>query len=99
MITAVVEKAMVMPVMDRDFPIKPSRPKVYNSARPPTTGGTTRGNRINARTILWPKNCTRASSNASGTPKKMHRVVLTAAVFRLNASAATEESDVTSAPN
>src|SRR5580700_231344 len=50
-------------------PTRPRRPYASSSAMPPTTGGSTIGSVVKPRTRALPRNCTRASSQASGKPK------------------------------
>lgn len=66
---------------------------------PPTTGGSTKGSSINDRTIRWPGNDVRASTNAIGTPSTMHNTVDALDVRRLSSSAAREDSEVIKAMN
>ncbi|MDI2023102.1 hypothetical protein PJL18_03650 [Paenarthrobacter nicotinovorans] len=61
---------------------------------PPTTGGSTSGNRTNDLRSFCPGNSPRASTSASGTPNTMQRTVLAAEVRRLRPNAAREDSEV-----
>ncbi len=72
----------------------PALPKVYSNAMPPTTGGSTSGSSTRARRMDWPGNCPRASTSAIGTPISTQTTVLAPAVFRLNISAARDDSEV-----
>ncbi|BCW50039.1 hypothetical protein StoSoilB13_23810 [Arthrobacter sp. StoSoilB13] len=72
---------------------------MYKRAIPPTTGGSTSGNRTNALSNRWPGKGLRARTNASGMPRMMHTAVLAADVRRLSPSAVTEDSDVISGIN
>src|SRR6476661_105501 len=94
--TAVVVNAIWMPAASRYSPINPSLPNAYSSAMPPTTGGSTSGNRINGLAIRTNRDSLRASTSAIGTPNSRHSVVLAAAVLRLSTRAVVDDSLVTS---
>ena len=60
----------VMPkVSSSQGPSSPRRPKPSSSATPPTVGGSTIGSSTSERTSALPGKWTRASSQASGTPR------------------------------
>ncbi len=59
----------------RYWPNSPRLPKEKNRATPPTTGGRTIDNVARARTRPRPGKPTRASSQASGTPKRIEKAV------------------------
>ena len=88
--TAVVVNAMRIPAASRDCPMSPSLPNAYNSAMPPTTGGSTSGSKINGRVSRTALTLLRASTSAIGTPSNTHSAVLAAAVLRLSTSAVVE---------
>lgn len=54
-------------------PSSPRRPKPRSRATPPTVGGSTMGSSTSERTRALPLNLTRASSQASGTPRTSER--------------------------
>src|SRR5690625_6787071 len=64
---------------------------------PPTTGGNTSGSRITGRNSRTNRARLRANTSAMGTPNSTHSAVLAAAVLRLSASAAVDDSLVNSA--
>src|SRR4051794_37867904 len=59
----------------RYWPNRPRRPNEKNRATPPTTGGSTIDSVARARTTPRPGKPTRASSQASGTPKTIEITV------------------------
>src|SRR6478735_3523741 len=63
---------------------------------PPTTGGSTIGSSTTERTSPCPRKLVRASTSAIGTPNSRHRTVASKDVRRLNDSAVSAESEVTS---
>src|SRR5690349_22041420 len=81
-----------MPAASRYSPSSPSLPNAYSSAIPPTTGGSTSGNRISGLAIRTTRALLRASTSAIGTPSSRHSNVLAAAVLRLSSSAVVDDS-------
>src|SRR3954453_4922464 len=90
--TAVVVNAIRMPAALRYSPISPSLPNAYSSAMPPTTGGSTSGNKISGLAMRTTRTWLRASTIAIGTPSSRHRAVLAAAVLRLSTRAVVDDS-------
>src|SRR5439155_3613803 len=72
---AVVKGRRISNQRSSHWPTRPRRPSAKKSATPPTTGGSTIDSVHNARTAPRPTNVTRASSHASGTPKRIDNAV------------------------
>src|SRR6266700_933429 len=87
MITASVVNGIVIPSGSRYRPTRPKRPKVSSKATPATTGGNTIGKVTNVSNRLRPRNCMRASTNATGKPKRTVKNVLILVVRKLNSKA------------
>lgn len=68
-------------------PSSPRRPKARRSATPPTVGGSTIGRSTRDRTNALPGKSTRASSQASGTPRTRERPRAQAETIRDSLSA------------
>ena len=73
----------------------PRRPSAKNKATPPTTGGNTIDSVQSARTMLRPRNFTRASSHARGTPNTTESAVAHNEQISDNLSAVSDESSLT----
>jgi len=98
-ITPHVENGKTNPVaLASGSPTAPRRPKANSRAAPPTTGGSTSGKVTTARSSDRPRNSTRLSVQASGTPSTAaHRAAATD-VISDNRSASTTTSSVSSEP-
>ena len=66
---------------------------MYSRARPPTTGGKTKGNNTSARSTRITGPSYRANTSAIGTPTIRQMTVLHAAVISDNRSASSDEGD------
>lgn len=67
--------------------MNPFRPNASSSATPPTTGGSTSGSVIKARSRRIPGKALRASTHASGTPMTSDTAVATVEVHKESCSA------------
>src|SRR6266511_2821749 len=65
---AVVNGRVTPSARSSHIPASPRLPNASSSATPPTTGGSTMGSVVSARTRFRPGKATRASRNASGSP-------------------------------